>query len=260
MTQWMVLYRKEMTEMARNYKILWIPIVFILLGVMQPISSYYMPALLDTFGGLPEGTILEMPMPTGEEVLVGVLSNYGMLGVLILVLSAMGIVSAERQSGVAGMVMMKPVPYSSYILSKWAGLLTITLISLFSGYIASWYYTNLLIATVDFERVFQSIVIYSLWLIFVVTLTLFFSTIMKGNASIAFVTILVVFTISTITSIVGKYMKWSPSTMTEHTGQALLSGELDTSFMLAFMTTIAIIIGLLISSIYIFKKKELLGE
>lgn len=258
MIQLMVLYRKEVTEMIRNYKILWIPIVFILLGVMQPVSSYYMPEILDTFGGLPEGTILEMPLPTGEEVLMQVLSNYGMLGVLILVLSAMGIVSAERQSGVAGMVMIKPVPYSSYIISKWAGLMTVTLISLVIGYIASWYYTSLLIETVAFERIIQSVAIYSIWLVFVVTMTLFFSTLMKGNGSVAFVSIFVVFAISTVTSILEKYMKWSPATMTEYTGQVLLSGELDSSFLLAFITTIAIIIVVLISSIQIFKQKELL--
>ncbi|MCM2677651.1 ABC transporter permease [Alkalicoccobacillus plakortidis] len=257
MRQWAVLYRKEMTEMARNYKMFWVPIVFILLGVMQPVSSYYMPELLDTFGGLPEGTILEMPTPNGAEVLMQVLSNYGMLGVLILVLSAMGVVSAERQSGVAAMVMIKPVPYSSYIVSKWVGLLTMTLISLFIGYAASWYYTNLLIETVAFERILQSVVIYSIWLVFVVTVTLFFSTIMKGNGSVAFVTIFVVFALSTVTSILGKYMKWSPATMTEHTGQVLSSGELDSSFLLAFMTTIAMIIVVLIASIQIFKQKEL---
>lgn len=254
----MVLYRKEVTEMIRNYKILWIPIAFILLGVMQPVSSYYMPQILDTFGGLPEGTILEMPLPTGEEVLMQVLSNYGMLGVLILVLSAMGIVSAERQSGVAGMVMIKPVPYSSYIISKWAGLITVTLISLVIGYVASWYYTSLLIEPVAFERIFQSVAIYSIWLVFVVTMTLFFSTLMKGNGSVAFVSIFVVFAISTVTSILEKYMKWSPATMTEYTGQVLLSGELDSSFLLAIISTIAIIIVVLISSIQIFKQKELL--
>ncbi|MCA1035511.1 MULTISPECIES: ABC transporter permease [Bacillus] len=258
MTQWTVLYRKEMLEMARNYKILWIPIVFILLGVMQPVSSYYMPEILDTFGGLPEGTILEMPVPTGGEVLMAVLSNYGMLGVLILVLSAMGVVSAERQSGAAGMVMIKPVPYSSYILSKWAGLLTITLLSLFIGYAASWYYTKILIETVAVGQVFQSAAIYSIWLIFIVTLTLFFSTVMKGNASAAFLTILVAFGLSTVTSFLEKYMKWSPAAMTEHTGQVLLSGELDSSFLPALITTIAIIIVILISSIQIFKQKELL--
>lgn len=258
MTQWTVLYRKEMMEMVRNYKILWIPIVFILLGVMQPVSAYYMPEILDTFGGLPEGTILEMPTPTGAEVLMQVLSNYGMLGVLILVLSAMGVVSSERQSGVAGMVMIKPVPYSSYILSKWAGLITITLISLFIGYLASWYYTSLLIETVAFDRTLQSAVIYSIWLVFVITLTLFFSTLMKGNGSITFITILVVFAFSTITTILEKYMKWSPATMTKHSGQVLLSRELATNFWLAFIITMAIIIVLLLSSIQIFKQKELL--
>lgn len=258
MTHLTILYRKEITEMIRNYKILWIPIVFILLGVMQPVSSYYMPQILDTFGGLPKGTVLEMPLPTGEEVLMQVLSNYGMLGVLIIVLSAMGIVSAERQSGVAGMIMMKPVPFSAYIVSKWAGLITITLLSLVIGYIASWYYTSLLIEPVAYERVFQSVAIYSIWLVFVVTMTLFFSTLLKGNGSIAFVTIFVVFTISTITAILEKYMKWSPATMTEYTGQILLSGELDSSFLLAFITTIAIIFVILLLSIQIFKRKELL--
>ncbi|MBO1911283.1 hypothetical protein J4G37_41635, partial [Microvirga sp. 3-52] len=109
-----------------------------------------------------------------------------------------------------------------------------------------------------FERVFQSVAIYSIWLVFVVTLTLFFSTLMKGNGSVAFVTIFMVFAISTVTSILGSYMKWSPATMTEHTGKVLLSGELDSSFWLAFITTFAIIIVVLISSIQIFKQKELL--
>ncbi|QCR33766.1 ABC transporter permease [Lysinibacillus sp. SGAir0095] len=258
MMQWVVLYRKEITEMIRNYKILWIPLVFILLGVMQPISSYYMPEILDNFGGLPEGAVIEMPLPTGAEVLMGVLSNYGMLGVLILVLSAMGTVSAERQNGVAGMVMSKPVPYSSYILSKWAGLVSITLLSLFLGYIASWYYTNLLIESVAAEQIFQSFGIYSLWLIFVVTLTLFFSTVMKGSGSVAFMTILVVAVISTVTSIMQNKLKWSPATLTGHTGHLLQSGELQSSFLPTFLLTVALIIVVLILTIQIFKHKEIL--
>lgn len=81
---------------------------------------------------------------------------------------------------------------------------------------------------------------------------------MKGNGGVAFVTIFVVFAISTVTSLLGKYLKWSPATMTEHTGQVLLSGKLDSSFLLAFITTIAIIIVVLIASVQIFKRKDLL--
>lgn len=258
MKQGMALYRKEMLEMTRNFKILWVPIVFILLGVMQPVSTYYLPDILESVGGLPEGTVFEMPMPSGEEVLLNVLADFGLLGVLILVLSAMGVVSAERQSGVAGMVMVKPVPYSVYILSKWAGLLTLTLISLFIGYAAAWYYTNLLIETVAFERVLPSILVYSVWMIFVVTLTLFFSVWMKGSGSVAFLTIFVVVAMTAVTSLVEKYMTWSPATMTDHAGLVLLSGETGSDFFLALLVTIAIIVAVLIGSVQLFKQKELL--
>ena len=257
MTHFAVLYRKEMTEMVRNYKLMWIPLVFILLGIMQPVSAYYLPQILETFGGLPEGAKIEIPTPTGPQVLMEVLANYGMIGVLILVLSGMGVVSGERQSGVAGMVMMKPVPYSSYILSKWAGFLTITLSSLLIGYAASWYYTNLLIEHVAFAPVFQSIAVYSLWLVFVVTLTIFFSTLMKGTGSVAFVTIFVVVILSTVTSLITKYTKWSPATMTEHAGTLLQAGELQSSFILAVVTTLVIIVGILVLTIQVFKQKEL---
>ncbi|MEK4563269.1 ABC transporter permease subunit [Alkalihalobacillus sp. FSL R5-0424] len=258
MRQWIVLYKKELLEIVRNYKMLWIPIVFILLGVMQPISSYFMPELLDTFGGLPEGTVLEMPTPTGAEVFTQVVSNYGLLGVLILVLSAMGVVSAEKQSGVAAMVMIKPVSYTSYILSKWAGLVTITLVSLFIGSIASWYYTNLLIETLPFDQMAQSVLIYSLWLIFVVTITLFFSTIMKGNGSVAFLTVMVVFALSALTSFMGEKMSWSPAAMTEHTAQILIGAELGPSFMPALIMTLLVMTLILFLSIQLLKKKELL--
>ncbi|MFK3939342.1 ABC transporter permease [Alkalihalobacillus sp. NPDC078783] len=258
MRQGIVLYQKEMLEMVRNYKMIWIPIVFILLGVMQPISSYFMPELLDTFGGLPEGTVLRMPTPTGAEVFIQVVSNYGLLGVLILVLSAMGVVSAEKQSGAAAMVMIKPVSYTAYILSKWAGLITITLVSLMIGSIASWYYTNLLIGTVPFDRMAQSVLIYSLWLVFVVTLTLFFSTVMKGNGSVAFLTILVVFTLSALTSFMGEKMSWSPAAMTEHSGKILLVGELGSTFIPALLVTLIVMILILFLSVQFFKKKELL--
>jgi len=258
MQQWGVLYRKELTEMVRNYKILWIPLVFILLGVMQPISSYYMPEILDNFGGLPEGAIIEMPLPTGAEVLISVLSNYGMLGVLILVLSAMGIVSAERRSGVAGMVMSKPVAYSSYILSKWAGVVTITLLSFLIGYLASWYYTNLLFESVATVDILKSFAIYSLWLILVVTLTLFFSTIMKENGSAAFITILVIVVASTVTSLLKNKLEWSPSNLTGHTGHLLQTGELQSSFLPVLLITIALIILILVLTIQIFKRKEIL--
>ncbi|MEX2104965.1 MAG: ABC transporter permease [Bacilli bacterium] len=246
MKQWFVLYRKEMLEMWRNYKLVWVPLVFMLLGVMQPISTYYLPQILDKVGGLPEGAVIEIPLPTSSVVLMEVLSNYGLLGMLILVLSAMGVVSTEKQSGVAGLVMVKPVSHFHYISAKWAGLTTITLLSLLIGYAVSWYYTDLLIGGIEFNQVWQSALIYSLWLIVCVTITLLMSTLLRGNGGIAFISIIIITCLSIITNLFTQYMSWSPANLSNHASSVLLSGEVQSNFLLTVLTTVGIIAAMIV--------------
>ena len=111
MSQWLTLFQKEIFEMWRNFKWIWVPITFILLGVSEPLTSYYMKHILDSLGGLPEGAVIDIPTPTAGAVLASGLSQYTTLGVLIIVLSTMGIIAGERKSGVAAMILVKPVSY-----------------------------------------------------------------------------------------------------------------------------------------------------
>jgi ABC-2 type transport system permease protein len=43
MSQFLVLFRKEMLELWRSYKWLWVPLVFLFLGIIQPAATYYLP-------------------------------------------------------------------------------------------------------------------------------------------------------------------------------------------------------------------------
>src|SRR5690606_38665844 len=106
MKQWLVLFRKELVEGVRNYKWIWIPLVFVLLGIMQPVMTYFLPQLLETAGGLPEGAVIELPTPTGSQVMAETMSNFNTIGLLVLVLAFMGTIASERSSGVAGMVLV----------------------------------------------------------------------------------------------------------------------------------------------------------
>lgn len=47
MRSFWTLYSKEMLETLRSYKLVWIPIVFIILGIMQPLVTYYMRDILE---------------------------------------------------------------------------------------------------------------------------------------------------------------------------------------------------------------------
>ena len=125
MRQWAVMYNKEMLEMWRSFKWLWVPLVFILQGIMQPVTTYYLPQILESAGSFPEGTVIEIPTSTGEQVMAELMGQYSTIGVLILVLAGMAIVSGEKQSRAIGLILVRPLSYTTFITAKWAGLVTL---------------------------------------------------------------------------------------------------------------------------------------
>lgn len=90
--------------MIRDFKIIWLPIVFILLGLTQPIMMYYLPLILTTLGGV-DGITIDPAMTKldGREVLASTLnSQFDQLGIIILVVAVMGVIQAEKASGIFG--------------------------------------------------------------------------------------------------------------------------------------------------------------
>jgi ABC-2 type transport system permease protein len=257
MSQWLTLLQKEILEMWRNFKWIWVPITFILLGVSQPLTSYYMPQIIDTFGGLPEGTLFEIPLPSAAEVLASGLSQYTTIGVLIIVLSTMGIIAGERKSGVAAMILVKPVSYRSFVTAKWAGSLLLVWFSLFIGYLATWYYTGQLFDWIPIGEFFQSFFLYGLWLTVVLTITVFFSASLLAPGTAGFGALAIVLVYSILSSSLSRWLEWSPAQLTSYANALLVAGEIpDHTVAASVVATVSIII-LLSLSIFIFRKKEL---
>jgi ABC-2 type transport system permease protein len=257
MRQWFTLLQKEMVEMWRNFKWIWVPITFILIGVEKPITSYYMPKILKSAGNLPKGAIIELPTPTAAEVLIGGLGEYTSLGVLVIVLSMMGIIAAERKSGVAAMILVKPVSYPSYVTAKWTGAILLVWFSFFIGYLATWYYTGILFDWVAIGYVFQSFFFYSLWLTVILTITLFFSAALLTPGVAGFLSLAVTIIVSIVSSSLSHWLEWSPAQLTDYANDILMSKGISDYILPASLLSVACIIILLILSVVIFRKKEL---
>jgi len=257
MSQWMTLFQKEILEMWRNFKWIWVPITFILLGVTEPVSSYYLPQIIKSFGGLPEGAVIDIPPPTAGAVLASGLSQYSTLGVLIIVLSTMGGIAGERKSGVAAMILVKPVSYLSYVTSKWAGSLLLVWLSLFIGYLSTWYYTGQLFDWVAFSDFMQSFVLYGIWLTVVLSITVFFSSALLAPGMSGFVSLAVTLVVSIVSGALSHLLEWSPSQLTSYASGLLTTGDLPEHAIPASILSILIIIVLLWLSVFLFKKKEL---
>jgi len=256
MRQWMVLYRKEMLEMSRNYKWIWVPLVFILLGIMQPVMFYFMPEILQSAGNLPEGTVIDIPLPSGGEVLMQTLSQYGTMGLLVLVLSMMSVVSGERNSGVIELILVKPVSYIKFITAKWVGMLTITTISFMLGYLGAWYYTMQLIGSVPIGNVVSSLLYYLLWLFLIVSVTLLTSTIFRSIGATAFVTLGSAALLTILTGLLSRVLAWSPSRLSELAGLSAMGSPIDAPIGGNLTITILCIAICLVLSVYTLRNKQ----
>lgn len=192
--------KKELLEMIRNYKIITIPILFIFLGAMQPITYYYLPDILK-LATLPEGAIMEIPLPTPSETIYSIFSQFNQLGLLILVLISMGSIANEVKSGVAENIFVKPISIKSYILSKWIAYFSITIISTMLGVLVGALYTSQLIGEISLSIVLQSTLIFILYLLFYIGLNLTLSSFFSSGILAGAITIITAITFGIISAL-----------------------------------------------------------
>lgn len=219
MTQSMIniklIYMKEVLGMWRSFKWLWVPLVMLILGITQPITTKLMPQILSSAGGISPELLQQLSTPQPGEVLIQVLSQYNIVGVLILVLPLMGIISGEIQHGIALNFMMKPIKPSQYVLAKWLSALSLAIPSFMLGYGGSWYYTNVLIGAVDNRAALVAGLYYLLWIVLVITVAVAVSGLVNqvvGGAAITVGTVL-------LTTIIGGMLPgqwgWYPSRLSD---------------------------------------------
>ncbi|WP_188456824.1 ABC transporter permease [Virgibacillus oceani] len=255
--QWITLFQKELLENWRNYKWIWVPLAIVLIASMDPITSYYLPQIMEAVGGMPEGASFELPDFQPSDVVMMSISQISSLGVLIIVLMSMGTIAGERKSGVSELILVKPVSYNNYITAKWAGLLVLVWASLFLGMLSSWYYVNILFGVLSFISILKVVFFYGLWLSLVATVSIFYNTLFKTPGLVAFLSIATIMLSSLITKIFGQRFEWSPNNISIYIKEMLVTGSVSADLLATALITIGIIAVLLIGSIFTYKTKEL---
>ncbi|SDZ49231.1 ABC-2 type transport system permease protein [Evansella caseinilytica] len=256
MRQWFILFKKECLESVRNFKWLWIPIVFILFGIMQPVTSYYLPQILESFGGLPEEALFDIPVPSGPQILAETLGQFSQIGYLVLVLAFMGVIAEEKNSGTQLMILVKPVSYGAYLTAKWAHMSLLAVTSFILGFSFAVYYTHVLIESVPAAHVIKGAVVYILGMLFVMTLILLFSTLFNSRAAVAFLTLGLTIVVSLLSSLMPNTMRWSPGMLSSHAYSIFGTGEGGEAMWLSIACTLLIISVMVGIAVYIFRNKE----
>jgi len=248
-----VLLQKEWREHTRNFKILWIPLVFIIFGILEPVTNYFLPEILKSVGNMPEGSEMIWPEFQGEDIFNSLLGQYQLIGILIIILAFMGVISGERKSGMATLLYVRPMSFRNYFLSKWVVVNGIVLGSIWLGFLSAWYYIDILYNHVDPVQIITFIAVYSLWIVFVVTIVLALSAWLPtgGAAGLAvFITLIFQF----IDSLIGQYWTMSPWKIPLYASYSFEQNSDMADFWMSAAITVILIIGLILFGIYMSKR------
>ncbi|PAK46780.1 hypothetical protein CHH87_00575 [Bacillus licheniformis] len=256
MNSFFMLFQKEWTESWRDGKLLWLPVILILLGLIQPLSLYYMPQIIDMAGNLPEGSVIDIPRPRGEEVMASTLSQFGTVGTANFVFSVMGSIVHERNQGSLSLVMARPVSPLQYIGSKWLQQVLLVLVSFAASYGLAFYYTNLLFGKVEFDRFLVSLSVYSIWIIFVMSVTMFFSALFRHIGGIAGMSICFIAFVSLAGSLFPRFTEWMPDKAKSQADYFIMHGSWDHAFGWMVFSSLGIVILLFMCTVFVFKRYE----
>lgn len=248
-----VLLQKEWRENCRNFKILWIPLVFIIFGIMEPLTNYYLPEIMKSVGNMPEGTEFMWPELQGEEIFVSLIGQYQSIGILVIVLAFMGSIAGERKSGTATLLYVRPISFQNYFLSKWLVVNGIVIGSVVLGFLTAWYYITILYDYIQWIQVLQFISIYSLWLIFVVTVTLALSAAFTTGIT-ATLTLFIVLILPIIDSLIGQYWTISPLKLATYAAYVFEEGADFSNLWWSLLMTVILTVVLIVFGIFMSKR------
>ncbi|SEO65586.1 ABC-2 type transport system permease protein [Amphibacillus marinus] len=248
--------KKELLEYLRNFSLIWVPTVFILLAIMDPLTTYYTPVILDAVGGLPEGTVFEFPEIVASEAFMMSFTQLSAFGILIVVLLTMNTIAGERKSGVSELILVKPIKVTTYITGKWLAKLILFLSSIILALLTSCYYVNILFGHISISDWAWSVLFYGTWIMFVISLTVFYNTTFKAPGAVAGSAIGTLIAMTIFNTIFAHRLPWFPNNLSSHIAQMVASGTISTDL----WATAGIIVGLsgllLIASFAAFSKKE----
>ncbi|WP_042477908.1 ABC transporter permease [Bacillus ndiopicus] len=215
MTQFSVLLKKEFLESWRSFKFLWIPLVFILLGVTEPLTNYYMEDILAAVGNMPEGFQMLFPELTAADILLSTTGQYQLIGLLVLISAFIGSISRERHNGTATLLYVRPISATTVFASKWIIASLVSIISAVLGYVASMYYTAILFGSVAVSDFVKMLLTYCVWLLLVMAITIAMSAAFQTGAAAAIAIVLLPVGLL-IDSAIGSFWPWTPWKLANH--------------------------------------------
>ena len=137
-----VLLRKELLEAWRTRRLPVVAVLFLVVGIVSPLTARYMAEILDL--ALGDQMAIPLPAATAVTALEQLQKNMGQLGALAAIALAMGSVSGELDRGTAALVLAQPATRGAFLAAKLLAIGAVLAVGVLVATVVAWIYTALL--------------------------------------------------------------------------------------------------------------------
>jgi ABC-2 type transport system permease protein len=249
----LVLARKEAQEILRTWRIWVLPGILLFFALTGPVLARYTPQIVgalaaDQLGGF------QIPTPTYLDAYAQWAKNLSQIALFALIIIYGGLVSGERRSGTAVLVLTKPVSRGTFVIVKAAVHSVFFAVLLVVGTLLTWALTAATFATAPGSALWSSALV-SLVLgeLFIAVMTLL--SVLIGSSAGAAGAGLGAYALLSIAGIWKPLARYSPAGLgTEATSLAAGTGA---HVLWPVLTSLALIVALVALAAALFRRKDL---
>lgn len=179
MTAYCAFIRKEFMEGFQTHKTLVLTGIFLLFGMINPLTAKLMPVLIDSF--MPPGIQITITEPTALDSWQQFFKNVPQIGLFVLVIVFSGLMSGELSRGTLIPMLTKGLPRRTVILSKLTGAVTIWTACYLLCFAVSYSYTILIFQRLSIPHLIFSAACVWLFGILLLSVTLLGGILFSNN-------------------------------------------------------------------------------
>jgi len=246
--------KKELIGNLRTYKLLIMFLVFLLFGMLGPITAKLTPKLLESL--ITDGITITLPEPSAFDSWAQFFKNVSQMGLFVVVILFSGMMANEYSQGTLINVLTKGLKRSTVILSKFTAASIIWTGSYLVCFLMSYFYTEYFWPDDKILNLSYSILylwVFGILLLAVITLG---GVIFKNSYGCLLFTggfIVVLY----LLNIVPKIQKYNPVALIS-SNMALIKGQsLPLDLLPSLVVSIAVIVLFIAIAIRMFNKKQI---
>lgn len=251
------IFKKEWKEAIRRYRLLVIIGVFLIIGVLSPVTAKMLPKMMEMMATQSKSQGFEFTYtkePTVNDAIFQYNKNLGLLPILIAIMG-MGLVAEEKIKGTAETVLTKPVSRTALLLAKFNTFLLITVLGIITGAAACLFYTYILLGEVNTGNFLFFNFLLLFYFIPFMAIILFLSVVIKSMAGTAAAGIGAYFSLMFLGSMpyVGKFSPQGLYTVTSK----MAMGMPVQDWTIPFFSSVCLTLVFLVLAAAIFEKQEI---